>query len=231
MMIGGYLALFVIAPQMQTIQQTSNNQGAIGNQNNNGNYNQVPTSSPNSNNQNSNPNPTGNQNNYYTSTNTTNENNGGQTSNNQNGNSAQGVNNNNPAPTNPTGQYNAVGCQFNVNTPENGTQAVGMILATVNCAVQQNGNNIQLALTITPTTIPESLNQAVGNSPVTFNFAGTVSGSQINANAAGSTGPDNSGTFDFNLSGSLSSNKLTLVISPASDSKLSVSTPQPIVLQ
>ena len=101
-------------------------------------------------------------------------------------------------------------------------------MATVNCVVQQNGNNIQLALTITPTTVPQSLSQVVGNSPVTFNFAGTISGSQINANAAGNSGPDGGDGFDLNLNGSFASNHLTLSITPAADSKLSVSTPQSI---
>jgi hypothetical protein len=154
-----------------------------------------------------------------------------QTSNNQNGNNTQGVNNNYPAPTNPTGQYSAIGCQFNVNSPKNGSPATGTITTTITCVVQQNGSTIQLALTITPTTVPESLSQAIDNSPVTFNFAGTTSGSQINANAAGSTGPDGSSTFHFNLSGSFISNKLTLTITTASDSQLSLSTPQPITLQ
>jgi hypothetical protein len=235
MMIGGYLALFVIAPQMQTLQQGNNNQGVTGNQNsNNPNINNNPgiTSDPNSqNNQNSfnNPGNTGNPNNNYPNNNTYQGTNINQTSNNQNSNSTQGINNNNPAPTNPTGQYSSTGCQFNLNIPVNGTQASGTISASVNCVVQQNGNNIQLALTITPTTVPASLNQAVGNSPVTFNFAGTTSGSQINANAVGNTGPN--GNFDFNLSGSIVSNKLTLAITPASNSQLFVSTPQPIILQ
>ena len=232
MLIGGYLALFVIAPQMQSIQQSSNNQGLNGNQNSNSQYNnnnQGPTATPN--NQNNNPYPTGTQNDNYATNNPNQTNNCNQTISNQNSNNTQGVNNNYPAPTNPTGQYNALGTQLNVNIPENGTQTTGTILATINCVVQQNGNNIQLALTIMPTTVPESLSQAIGNSPVTFNFAGTTSGLQINANAAGSTGPDASDSFHFNLNGSFTSNKLTLTITPASDSKLSLSTPQPITLQ
>ena len=151
--------------------------------------------------------------------------------NNKNDNSTQGLNNNNPAPTNPTGQYSGVGCQFNVNIPGNGTQVTGSIVASVNCVVQQNGNNIQLAVTITPTSVPQSLSQAIGNSPVTFNFAGTVSGSQINANAAGNSGPDDGNSFDLNLNGSFASNHLTLNITPAADTKLSVSTTQSITLQ
>jgi hypothetical protein len=163
-----------------------------------------------------NPPPTGDQNNN---------------NNNQNGNSSQGINNNNPPITNPTGQYSSIGCQFNLNIPGKGVQNTGMILANVNCVVQQNGNNIQLALTITPTSIPENLNQIIGNSPVTFNFLGTISGSQINANAAGTMGSGNGSTFDFNLSGTSISNNLTLTITSVGDSQLSVSTPQPIILQ
>ena len=223
MILGGYLSFFVIAPFVQKIQQGNGILGA-GNQNNNnnqnGNINPQPTGDQNNNNNNQNgngsPQPTGDQNNN---------------NNNQNGNSSQGVNNSNPPITNPTGQYSSISCQFNLIIPQNGAQATGTILANVNCVVQQNGNNIQLALTITPTSIPENLNQVIGNSPVTFNFLGTVSGSQINANAAGTTGPGNGSTFDFNLSGTSSSNNLTLTITSAGDSQISVSTPQPIVLQ
>ena len=54
MMIGGYLALFVIAPNIQAMQQNNGNQENTGNQNGNyqgGSNNQTPTSTP-SNNQN-----------------------------------------------------------------------------------------------------------------------------------------------------------------------------------
>jgi hypothetical protein len=144
---------------------------------------------------------------------------------------SQGVNNNNPAPTNPTGNYHAVNCQFNVHMPQDGGQVSGTIVATVDCSVQQSGNSTQLALTLTPTSVSSSLSQSVGSSPVTFNFAGTASGSTIIANAKGNTGPDGNQTIDFNLSGTLTSSALTFTINSASDSQLSVSTQQSITLQ
>jgi hypothetical protein len=224
MLIGGAVALFVIAPQMMANHQDSNTQGNSGNPNSNsqnGNNNQGSTG-------------TGDQNGNYPSGNN-NNNNQGNTNNqnsNQNNNGSQGVNNNNPAPTNPTGQFGSSGCQFSVTIPTDGSKASGTIAANVNCAVQQTGNNIQLALTLTPTMIPQSLSQTMNNSPVTFNFLGTVSGSQIDAQATGTTGPDNaSATFDFHLNGSISSNTLTFSITSSANSQLSVSTPQPITLQ
>ena len=235
LIVGGYIGLFVLAPQVIAGHQNTNNQSNGENQATSTPYsnNNQATNNPNPNSNNPNTfynsptpnNPNGNNPNYNTNqTNTMNQTN---TQNN-----STGVTNNNPAPTNPTGQYSATGAQFSLNIPENGTSAVGNILANVNCVVQQNGNNIQLALTLTPTSIPQSLNQAVNNSPVTFNFAGTTSGSQITASASGLAGNDSMApTFNLNLNGSFGSHSLTLTITPAQDSHLSVSTPQPLNLQ
>ena len=211
MIIGGALTLSVIVPQMQTIQQGSN-QDTSGNQNSN-NPN---TSSSNNQNSYSTPTPTGNQNNnnynnYPTST-PSNENNGNQNSE-QNSNSSQGLNNTTPSITNPTGQYSKTNSQFTLTTPINGTTYSGTLTATVNCIVQQTGSNIQLDLTLTPTTIPQSLSQAVNPSPVTFNFAGTTSGTQFTAQASGNCGPDSqSPRFNLNLSGTVTSGSLTITL-------------------
>ncbi len=231
MAIGGAISLFVIGPMLY---QGNINQGTNGNQNTNyqnGNNNQGPIlNSPNNNNQNtinqgptSNPNNNNNQNSNYTNDTSTQNNNGG-----------PGMSNNNPPITNPTSQYTSVGSQFSLIIPDqNGGKASGTISANVNCVVQQDGNNIQLDLTVTPTNIPSSLSQVMGsNSPVTFNFAGTTSGTQINAQAAGYAGSDSSSpTFDLSLSGSIGSNTLTLTVTSTSNSQLAISTPQPITLQ
>ena len=222
------MGVLVVAPKLQGFEQGLNDHG----------NNATPTSSgPNGNNnqgtgnQNSNTNqgPTGNQNGDNSNSSPNQQNNDNQTSDQNSG--SQGVNNNNPAPTNPTGNYHAVNCQFNLHMPQDGGQVSGTIVATVDCSVQQSGTSTQLALTLTPTSVSSSLSQSVGSSPVTFNFAGTASESTIIANAKGSTGPDGSQTFDFNLSGTLTSSALTFTINSASDSQLSVSTQQSITLQ
>ena len=229
MILGGAISLFVVGP---ILYKSNYNQGNSGNQNTNyqnGNNNQGPiTSSPNNNNQNGynqgpTSSPNNNQNGNYTNDNST-----------QNNNSGQGMSNGNPPITNPTSQYSATGKQFSLIIPnQNGGQASGTISADVSCIVQQSGNNIQLDLTVTPTNIPQSLSQAISsNSQVTFNFAGTTSGSQINAQASGNAGSDsNSPTFNLNLSGSIGSNTLTLTVTSPSNSQISISTTQPITLQ
>ena len=225
--IGVALSFFVIAPMFY-----GPNMGNNGNQNTNtqnGNNNYGPTTNPNNNNQNNyNQGPTGNpdgnnQNGNYTNDNGT-----------QNGGGGQGLSNNNPPITSPTGQYNGSGKQFSLNIPDqNGGTASGTISADVTCAVQQTGNTIQLDLTVTPTNVPQSLSQAItSQNPVTFNFAGTTSGSQINAQASGTTGSDsNSPSFSLNLSGSISSGTLTFSVTSNSNSQLSITTTQPITLQ
>ena len=234
MIIGGAVTLLVITPYIgQLHQQGNDNQATTGNQNSNyqnGNNNQGPTSipnNPNDNNQNTyNQGPTSTPNNNNNQANTGNQNNS------QNNSQSQGINNSNPAITNPTGQYSSTGSQFSVTTPDNGTQASGTISANVNCIVQQSENNIQLDLTITPTNVPQSLSQAIQNSPVTFNFAGTISGSQFNAQASGTGGSDNtSPNFNLNLSGSFGSNTLTITVTSASGSQISISTPHSVILQ
>jgi hypothetical protein len=227
MILGGAISLFVVGP---ILYKSNDNQGNSGNQNTNyqnGNNNQGPTSSPNNNqngyNQGPTSSPNNNQNGNYTNDNSTQNNNGG-----------QDMSNNNPPITNPTSQYSATGKQFSLSVPDqNGGQASGTISADVSCIVQQSGNNIQLDLTVTPTGIPQSLSQAISsNSQVTFNFAGTTSGSQINAQASGNAGSDsNSPTFNLNLSGSIGSNTLTLTVTSPSNSQISISTTQPITLQ
>ncbi len=224
MLLGGAITVFVIAPNIENHFQNSSNQGDNGNQNNNGNQNgntnQAPTtSSPNNNNPNGyNNGPTANP-----------------TDNNQNNNNdnSQGMNNTNPPITNPTSQYSSTGSQFSLIVPnQNGGKDSGAISADVNCVVQQNGNSIQLDLTITPTNVPQSLSQDIQNSQVTFNFAGTTSGSQFNAQASGTGGSDStSPTFDLDLSGSLGTNTLTITVTSASDSQIAISTPHSITLQ
>ncbi len=116
---------------------------------------------------------------------------------NNNGDGNQGAVNNNLSPSNPTSSYGGSG-QFNLIITRNGNSASGVITANINCAVEQNGNNIQLAITLTPTSVSQSLQQEIQNdNSVTFNFAGTTSGSQINANAQETIGSGS--TFDLNL--------------------------------
>jgi hypothetical protein len=158
--------------------------------------------------------------------------NNNQTNNYNNDNSSQGMINSNPSITNPTGHYSSIGSQLYVVTSQNGAQMSGTITASINCIVQQNGNSIQLDMTITPTSVPQNLSQLIESNPVTFNFAGTMSGSQIIAQATGTTGGGNTGpNFSLNLSGSFNANTLTITVSPGLNSQISVSTPQPITLQ
>ena len=225
MIVGVALSFFVIAPMFYGA-----NMGNNGNQNTNtqnGNNNYGPTTNPNNNQNGYNQGPTGNPD--YNNQNGNNTNDNG----NQNNGGGQGMTNNNPPITNPTGQYSGTGKQFSVSIPDqNGGQASGTISADITCVVQQSGNNIQLDLTITPTSIPQSLSQAIsGNSAVTLNFAGTTSGSQINAQASGTTGSGgNNAGFNLSLNGSLSSNTLTITVT-STNSQLSINTQQPITLQ
>ncbi len=236
MIIGGAVSLLVIAPYIgQLHQQSTDNQANTGNQNSNNqnsNNNQGPTSipnNPNNNNQNTyNQGPTNSPDNNNNQVNTGNQ------TNSQNSNPSQGMNNNNPPITNPTNQYSSTGNQFSVNVPnQNGGKDSGTITADVSCVVQQSGNNVQLDLTITPTSVPQSLVQDIQTSnSVIFNFAGTTSGSQINAEASGTGGSDStSPTFNLNLSGSFGSNTLTITVTSNSGSQISISTQHSITLQ
>ena len=199
MVLGGFLGLAVIGPELQKLHF------GFGNQNDQGNTGDQ-------NNQNSN-NPNGN---------------------NQTGNQGGTIINNNPSPSNPTGSYGGSG-QFDMTFTSNGQTFSGIISANINCQVEQNGNSIQLSLTITPTSVSDSLQQAISigsaKNDRVFNFAGTTSGIQLNANAKGTIGSDNSGmTFDLNLSGTIDQNSLVFTLNSASDSQITMSTPQQITL-
>jgi hypothetical protein len=156
-----------------------------------------------------------------------NQNNNNGNNNNNNNNANQPPINSNPPPSNPTGHYIGDG-QFNAAIPAQDGSVSGQITANIDCVVEQDGNNIQLSLTFNPTSVSDSLQQVVtiGNS-VSFNFAGTSSGSQFKANAQGSVGQ---GTFNLNVSGSIDQDSLTFTLTSASDSQLNISTSQGIVL-
>jgi hypothetical protein len=220
MILGGYLSFFVIAPQLQKMNiqipgfSNTNNQNT-NNQNNNNN-NTPTTNNPNNNNGNNNsnngnnnasPSPSGNNNN-----------------NNQN-NNGPAINNNNPSPSNPTASYGGSG-QFTLTMHDSGNTYSGTMTANINCQVEQRGNNIQLSVDLSPTSVSGSLQQAipVGGSDTIFNFVGTTSGTQLTANSQGTTG--NGQTFDFNLSGTIDSNTITFTMTSASDSQVTVSTQQ-----
>jgi hypothetical protein len=213
MALGGYLGLAVVGPELQKLGLNIGNMGNNGNQNNNNNNNQNSNPNNNNNNGNNNNQNTGDQNN----------------NNNNNQNSNQGPINNNPPPTNMTSSYGGSG-QFDITMSQNGNTLSGVITANINCGIQQDGSNIILALSISPTNVPNSLQQAitVGNG-VSFNFLGTISNSQFNANAKGTVGGGDS-SFDLNLSGSMDQNSLTFTLTSASDSQLSVSNQHSITL-
>jgi hypothetical protein len=201
----------------------SNNNGDQNNNNNNNNNN-------NYNNQNNNQN---NNNNDPTTNNPNNNNSNEQNiSSNQNNNNNQNqgpdITNNNQAPNNVTASYGGCG-QFDVSMQSGGTSNSGTLTANINIPVQQVGNTIQFSLDLTPTSVSGSLSQAIqtGGSDTIFNFAGTTSGSQVTANAQGTTGNDQ--TFNLNISGSIDSNTFSFTMTSASGSQLAVSTPQQIV--
>jgi hypothetical protein len=154
--------------------------------------------------------------------------NGYQGSNNEN---TGTINNNNPSPANPTSSYGGSG-QFNLAINQNGNQISGTMSTNIDCDVEQNGNSIQMALTLTITQVSSSLQQAVNSDKSeTFNFAGTISGPQISANAQGTIGSgDSTAAFEFRLSGSIEENSLTLTVSSTSNSQISLNTSEPIVL-
>jgi hypothetical protein len=203
MVLGGYLGLAVVGPALQKLHFGFGNQDGQTNtaDQNNQNNNQ---------NNNNNPNDNNNQNN--------------------NGNQGGGVINNIPSPSNPTGNYGGSG-QFDIVIASDGNTISGTITANINCLVEQNGNSIQLSMTISPTIVSESLQQAIssGNSAV-YNFAGTTAGSQITANSQGTMGGGSGGvSFDLNLRGTIDQSKLSFTITSASDSQITL-TSQPTVL-
>ena len=141
------------------------------------------------------------------------------------------INNNNPAPSNPTSSYGGSG-QFNLAFNQNGNQISGTISANIDCDVEQDGDKIQMALTLTITTVSSSLQQVIGGGKSqTFNFAGTVSGSQISANAEGTVGSgDSAAAFELRLNGSIDGNALTLTMTSTSSSQISINTSETIFL-
>ena len=168
----------------------------------------------------------GNQNNQGNTGDQDTQNSNNPNDNNQNGDQGGTMINNNPSPSNPTGSYGGSG-QFDMTFTSNGQTFSGTISANINCQVEQNGNSIQLSLTITPTSVSDGLQQAISigsaKNDRVFNFAGTTSGSQLNANAKGTIGSDNSGmTFDLNLSGTIDQNSLVFTLNSASDSQITM---------
>jgi hypothetical protein len=225
MILGGYLSFTVVAPELQKLHidfgvlgsnnNNQSNQNNNNNNNNNNNDNNNPTNNNPNNNSNNNNDPNGN------NQNTSNPNN----NNNQN---QPAINNNNQPPSNETASYGGSG-QFKVSMQSDGTSYSGTLTANINIPVQQVGNNIQFSLDLSPTSVSGSLQQAIqtGGSDTIFNFDGTVSNSQVTANAQGTTG--NGQTFDLNISGSINSNTFSFTVTSAGDSQLTVSTPQQIV--
>jgi hypothetical protein len=162
---------------------------------------------------------TGDQNNQNNQNNNQNNNNNPTDNGNQGGN----IINNIPSPSSPTNNYGGSG-QFQVTMTQNGNTISGTVIADMSCLVEQSGNNIQLSLTITPTTVSDSLQQTVSTgNDVVLNFAGTTSGSQIDANSQGTMGGGNGGfNFDLNLRGTIDQSQLSFTITSASDSKIAI---------
>lgn len=209
--VGAILGVAVIQPELQKLSLGFGNQGDqnTNNQNNNDNQNQnnVPTTNSPDNN---------NNNNNYNNNQGTND----QTNNNQNDNGNQITNNNAPI-SNPTGNYGGNG-QFSITLTQSGTTYSGTISAKINCPVQESESSISLDLQISPTSIPNSLQQVVStDNTVTFSFAGRISGTQFTANAQGNTGGV---IFDLNMSGTIDNNSLTFTVTSASDSQINIST-------
>jgi hypothetical protein len=148
------------------------------------------------------------------------------------GNGNQGtIINNNPTPSNPTGSYGGTS-QFDLTMTKSGNTFSGSVTANTNCHVQQTGNNIQLSFDFTPTQVSGNLQQAIStDNDVVFNFVGTSSGTQFNANAKGTAGSGNNGfSFDISISGTIEQNQLSFSITSASNAQLKVSTQQDITL-
>src|SRR5208283_3382438 len=198
MILGGYLSFTVVAPELQKLHidfgvlgSNNNNQSNQNNNNNNNNNNNPTNNNPNNNSNNNNDPNSNNQN--------------SSSPNNNNNQNQPAINNNNQPPSNETASYGGSG-QFKVSMQSNGNSYSGTLTANINIPVQQVGNSIQFSLDLSPTSVSGSLQQAIqtGGSDTIFNFVGTVSNSQVTANAQGTTG--NGQTFDLNLSGSIDSN-------------------------
>ncbi|MGA2386985.1 MAG: hypothetical protein ABSG33_10690 [Candidatus Bathyarchaeia archaeon] len=110
--------------------------------------------------------------------------------------------------------------------------------ANINCPLNQNGNNIQISLDLTPTNVPNDLEPLFStNNDYTFNFAGTTSssssGTQISANDQGGLNPG-SIPFNINLSGSIDQAQdtftFTLATASGGNPQVFITTPQAISL-
>jgi hypothetical protein len=230
MILGGYLSFTVVAPEFEKLHidfgalQSNNGNGNNSNNNNNDQNNNQNNSQNNNNNNSDNPNIDNNNNNSNNNQN----NNNNSSNNNNNQTQGPGTNNNNPSPSNPTASYGGSG-QFDVSIQNGGSSFSGTLSANINVSVEQNGNTIQFSLDLTPTSVSGSLSQVIqtGGSDTIFNFVGTTSGSQVNANSQGTTGSGQS--FNLNLSGSIDSNTFSFKVTSASGSQLNISTPQQIV--
>jgi hypothetical protein len=202
----------VVPPQLQQLLSSNNNSNNNGNNNNNNSNNN--NSNDNNNNSNNNNSPNGNNNNGA-------------------GNNGGGVNNNNPPITNSTSTSFGGSGQFEVSVPNSGNPAG--IDTNINCLVSQNGNNIQLGLDLTPTSVPSSLQSTFNtNNDYLFNFDGTTSnstsGTQITANAQGSL--SSGSTFNLDLNGSIdqAQDTLTFTLTSTQNSQTSIITPSAISL-
>lgn len=174
-------------------------------------------------NSNNNSNNNGNNNNYNSNNNNL-PNNGAP-------NNGGNINNNNPPIIGSMNSFGGSG-QFDVTTPNN--QNAAGIQANINCLVSLNGNNIQLGLDLSPTSVPSSLQSTFSNTDYLFNFdgttSGTSSGTQITANAQGSL--SSGSTFNLNLSGTIdqAQDTLSFTLTSAQNSQTSITTPQTISL-
>lgn len=159
-----------------------------------------------------------------------NGNNNNNNNNNNNQNQGGGVTNNNQPPSNVTASYGGSG-QFQISMTSDGTHYSGTLTANIGAPVQQIGNTIQFSLEIAPTSVTGNLAQVIptdGSGGTTFNFVGTVSDSQVTANAQGSSG--NGQNFDLNLSGTIDSNTFAFTITSGSNAQMVITTTQQISL-
>ena len=157
-----------------------------------------------------------------------NNNNSNNNNGNNNDNNNNGINSNNNSNGNPTSSFGGSG-QFEVTILGDGSQVSGEISSTVNCAVTQNGNNIQLSLSLESQTVPSDLQPTfVPNNSYVFNFAGSASnsdsGTQITATSQGGLSPG--GPYNINFSGSIdqAQDTLTFTLTSAANSQVNIST-------
>jgi hypothetical protein len=143
--------------------------------------------------------------------------------------------NSNPTVTNPTITFGSQGPVAVSDQTSQGPVSDKMP-TSFNCLVEENGNNIELSLDLTPQNVPSDLQSIFQtNNDYLFNFAGTTvsssSGMQISANAQG--GLSSGGPFNINLSGSIDQNQdtLTFTLTSAGNAQASITTPQEIIAQ